>query len=62
MYEKRLRAGTVHPRKQKTQEDLNCVQIPEGYIKMKVVPSDRTKDNGHKLKHRTFPLSIGKHL
>ena len=27
-----------------------------------VVPSDRTGDNGHKVKHGSFPLSIRKHF
>jgi len=27
-----------------------------------VVPTDRTRGNGHTLKHRRFPLSIGKHF
>jgi len=27
-----------------------------------VVPSDGTKGNGHKLKHRKFPLNVSKHF
>ena len=27
-----------------------------------VVPRDRKRDNGHKLKHRRYPLNIRKHF
>lgn len=53
--------------RRKTQgESPHCVPIPEGSayrrwnydVMLSVVPSDRTRDNGHILKHRRFLLNI----
>jgi len=46
---------------------ISVYEYPMGAVKQtvrlfSVVPSDRTKDNGHKLKHRKFHLNITKYL
>lgn len=58
------RAGTVQPGEGKAQGDLTCVyKYLKGEWKeeesrlLSVVPSDRTRDNGHKWKHWRIPLS-----
>ena len=45
-----------------------CIQVSEGKVErgqtqpISVVPSDRTRRNGHKMKHRRLPLNIRKHF
>ncbi|KAK4829864.1 hypothetical protein QYF61_007256 [Mycteria americana] len=66
---KAARAGTVPPGEGKGQGDLiNVYKYLEGGYRedearlSSVVPSDRTRGNGHKLKHRRFTLNIRKHF
>ncbi|GAB0177744.1 translation initiation factor IF-2-like [Grus japonensis] len=69
-YEERLRElGTVRSREEKAQRDLiNMYKYLKGGWKedvarlFSVVPSDRTRGDGHKVEHRRFPLSIRKHF
>jgi len=59
----------VYPSKEKARGDLidvysylkeDCKE--DGAKVFSVVPSDRTTENGNKLKHRSFPLNITKHF
>ena len=69
-YKSGIRNGTLQPGEGKAQEgDLtNVYKYPNGGCKLDgarlfpVVPSDRTRGNGHTLKHRRFPLNIRKHF
>lgn len=56
------RAGTVLPGEKKAQRDLIsvCKCLKEGCTENALVSSDRARGNGHKLKHRRFPLNIRK--
>jgi len=59
----------VKPGEEKAQEDLiNVWKYLKGGCKedkariLSVVPSDRTRGTGHKLKYRRFPLNIREHF
>ncbi|KAK4824245.1 hypothetical protein QYF61_012511 [Mycteria americana] len=63
------RAGAVQPGEEKAQGDLiNVCEYLKGGCKedgprlFSGVASDRTRGNGHKLKHGRFPLNIRKHF
>ena len=69
-YEERLRAGTVQPGEEKAQRDLIHVykyregghNEEEGDRLFSVLPTDRTRDSGHKLKNMTLHLNTRKHV
>jgi len=63
-----MRAGTVLPGEKKAQENLiNVYKHTMGGRKavgprlFSVVPANRTRENGQKLKHRKLHLNIGGH-
>ena len=70
LYKESGRAGTLQPGERKPRSDCVCVSVPlskktwwglgkeEGARFFLVVPSDKTKGNGHQLEHRRFLLKI----
>jgi len=59
------RAGTVQPGEEKAQGDLsNVYKYLQGGCReddarlFSVVPRDRTRGNGHTLRHSRFPLNV----
>ncbi|KAK4831128.1 hypothetical protein QYF61_015431 [Mycteria americana] len=56
------RAVTVQPGKEKARGSCPCVQIPDGGGKearpFSVVPIEKTRGNGHKLKYRKLHLNV----
>ncbi|PKU42205.1 hypothetical protein llap_7501 [Limosa lapponica baueri] len=68
-HEESLRAGTVQPREENAQKDLINVHTylkqgckEDGSRLFLIVPSDRTRDNGRKLKQRVVHMNIRKHF
>jgi len=69
-YEERLRElGQFGLQKRRLRSNLlNVYKYPKGGCKedrarfISVVPSGRTRGNGHTLKHERFPLNIRKHF
>lgn len=69
MSEERLRAGIVQPTEKKTRGGSDqCLYVCDGGNKedrtrfFSVVPTNRARGGGHKLKHRNYCLNIRKNF